>query len=75
MQSETVKLSTVPKVQTWKQVEADLAEVKADTLDAVIHAIEQVDGMFTDRSEIKDALEVARNLCAVESQNLRKQAA
>lgn len=60
---------------TWQHAEADAIEVKADVLQALTIAIERTRGMFDDRSEIRDALEVARTLTSVEEENLRRRAA
>lgn len=61
-------------VQTWQESKAEAIEVEVDNIEALILAIERVDGMFRRGSEMETSLSNCRNLLSMESLNRRKAA-
>ncbi len=59
----------------WKDAEADLAERKANAIEAALYGLEGIEGMFSDRPELRASCHSTRALLQVEEDNLRKKAA
>lgn len=60
-----------PQVSKWNQVENELLEAKADTIDATLIALDNLNGMFIHTSEMGGLLERTKVLLQVEVSNLR----
>jgi hypothetical protein len=61
-------------LRSWRAAESTLLEAKADAVEAALYGLAGVDGMFTDRPELRQACAQARDLLRVEESNLRLKA-
>lgn len=63
-----------PATEKWRSIESDLLEVKADSVEAIIFAIDGIEGMFGHTTEVGGMLERTKVLLKVEVSNMRKAA-
>lgn len=61
-------------VATWQDQEAMLSDAKANAIETALRGLDGIDGMFSDRRELRVAVAAAKELLRVEEDNLRKKA-
>ena len=55
----------------WQEVEADALEVRADVIEGALERIALMEGMFTERPELRDHIRITTEKLVTEVENLR----